>query len=147
MTSARTVGNNITDIIEWFHSQVKISLNPQHETPFIIRCMEKNATMFNESLEAHNLKKWAICESEIPVMAKMAVLLRASKIMSDYGTSQRQYWARAYRNDQCELIIQGVSNMFKAPGFLQQMAATPVNSDKVCRIFSNLGSLIVTALS
>ena len=67
---------------------MKISVTPQHETPFIIRCMEKNATMFNESLEAHNLKKWVIHESDILVMAKMAVLLCASKVMTDYGTSQ-----------------------------------------------------------
>ena len=36
--------------------------------------------------------------------------------------------------------------MYKAPGFIQQMATTPVQSDKVCRIFSNLGNLIITAI-
>ena len=76
----------------------------------------------------------------------MAIVLRASKVVMDYGTNQRQYCAKFYSSDQLDIMIQRVSGMFKSPSFIQLMSGVPVDSDKVCRIFANLGSLLLTAL-
>ena len=76
----------------------------------------------------------------------MAIVLRAGKVVMDYGAQQRQYCSKFYTNDQLDIMIQRVSGMYKPPNFITLMSGTPVDSDKVCNIFANLGSLLVIAL-
>ena len=92
LSSARQVtSSNIDHVIEWFHSNISICGDHQSEIPFSVRCLDKTVIVFNQSLETHGLKRWCIRESDIPILAKMGIVMRASKVVLDFGAPQRTY--------------------------------------------------------
>ena len=92
------------------------------------------------------MNKWALKETDNVILGKMAVLLKSSKCVQYYESSQRQFCASNYKQQQYEYIVERGRFRYQSPDFGALLQKTPQMTDKVCRIYKNLAELIITAL-